>query len=111
MSLTKLRCFNLGSIAAGSSAEKEFAPPEDWTVSHIFINDRTGSSLYNTQVYIKVGGDLLTDDFAPARLFHVDNRNLVEIGRTIAKGTSIYVKVTNNETASINPDVCFEVIE
>ena len=111
MALTKLRCFNLGAIASGSSAEKEFAPPEDWTVAHIYINDRTGSDLYNTQVYIKVGGELWTDDFAPARAFHIDARNIIEINKPIAKGTSVYIKVTNNETSSINPDICFEIVE
>lgn len=115
MALFKLRCINLGDIAAGASAEKEFSPPEDWHVKKVHITDRNGGSLYNVQVYIKLPStradleDLITDDYAPARLFHPESRNQVVIDRDVPKGARIYIKATNNESSTVNLDVCFEL--
>ena len=115
MALFKLRCINLGSIASGSSAEKEFSPPEDWHVKKLHILDRGGGNLYNVQVYIRLPStradleDLITDDFAPARLFHPESRNQVEIDRDVPKGARIYIKATNNEASAVDLDVCFEL--
>jgi len=111
MALKKLRCFNSGTISAGSYWEKQFAPPEDWRIKHIWLSERSGANLYNAQIYIKLGDDLITDDFAPARHFHLESRNPVEVGRDVPKGTNIYVKVTNNESSDINVDLCFELEE
>jgi len=111
MPLKKLRCFNSGTISSGSYWEKEFAPAEDWHIKRIYISDRSAQTLTDVLAYIKLGDKLITDDYAPASIFGADPLVALEVDRDVAKGTSIYVKITNNKTTDVNIDVCFELTE
>ena len=111
MALKKLRCFNLGTIASGGSKDKEFSPPEDWHIRRIFISDRNAQSLTDVLAYIKLGDELITDDYAPAHLFGSDPLVALEIDKDVSKGTTIYVKMTNNKSSDVDIDICFEIVE
>ena len=111
MALKKLRCFNSGSIAAGASWEKQFAPNEDWNIKYILFSDRGNQPLTDVLTYIKLGEDLVTDDYSPASIFGSDKLTALDIDKTIPTGTPVYIKVTNNKTAAIDIDVCFVLEE
>ena len=111
MTLKKLRCFNTGTISAAGTYEKEFSPAEDWHVKHIFISDRSAQQLSDVLIYLKVGGEVLTQDYAPAHLFGSDILVALDIDRDFPKGTSIYFKFENKKSTSVDLDICFEIVE
>lgn len=111
MALKYIRAFNTGSISAGGEYEYEFSLSENWNLKNILFMDRGGADLYNVQVYIKIGSDVITRDYAPARLFHPDSKTVIPIDKTVEAGTSIYFKIVNNESSAVDIDVVFVVEE
>ena len=111
MPLKYIRAFNTGSIDAGASHEKEFSLSENWHIKHILLVERSGAGLYNVQVYIKIGADIITRDYAPARLFSPDSKYILPIDKDVEAGTTIYFKIINNESSAIDLDVVFVIEE
>jgi len=111
MTLRYFRSFNTGSFATGTYQEVTWTPTEDVHIRHLFISERTGITLDNTQVYIKVPGWIYTDDFVPAVVLGHGKPYVLDLDIEVKAGAEIYVKITNNEGESINVDVVFEVVE
>jgi hypothetical protein len=111
MALKYLKCFNTGTINAGSSYTLQFGADEDYHIKHIFFSDRNKTSLSATQVWVELGtGNLITKDFAPASVFGNSPLNALDVDVTIPVKSVVTVKITNNEGTAINVDIVFEIV-
>ena len=111
MTLKKLKCFHLGSLASGASVDQTISNPVDWHIKHVYIVDRGAQTLTDVQVYVSINNNPLTDDYAPASLFGSDVLVAIDIDRDVKSGSTIYVKLTNSSSNTYDIDVCFELTE
>jgi hypothetical protein len=109
MAIRYFKTMNTGSISDGSSSEQSWAPDTDVHIKYLFISERSGVTLDSTKIWISVGGNVRTLDFAPAIVFGHSLPFAIPLDWDVAKGTNITVRVTNNEGAAINVDLCFAV--
>ncbi len=109
MPLKYLVTRSIGTIAAGGTGEDTWTPDEDVHIKRIYIVERSDQSLSNVDAYVKIGEDVLTKPSAPASLFGQDKVYAIDVDRDVPKGMTVYVKLQNNLSSSINVVVVYEV--
>ena len=107
MVLDHIRAFYTGTISAGSSYEKVWTPSRDIHIHKILFVDRSALDLSAVDVYIKIGDDVITRDQAPASVFGQDNWVSIPVDVDVKAGTTIYFKITNNDSVDHDLAVVF----
>ena len=96
------------SISAGSSSTLEWTTTEPITLKRIHVHERTGSSINNVQIYLTIDNEPRTLDYVPAALFTQKSQLQIPFDESLDAKTYIYMKITNNESSSVNLDITFE---
>jgi hypothetical protein len=110
MPLKYFKTFNTGPISGGNYVEIRWVPDEDIQIDSILLTDRSGGSLNAVTAYIAVDSDVWTRDYVNAVVFTHDYQTIFPVNRSVRKGQTIYIKLTNNGTTTVNVDVIFYII-
>lgn len=102
------KTIELGSIAAGASAEDTWTPEKDITIKKVLINERSGASVNAVKIYLSLAGQTYTKPFVPASVIGTSPEYCWKPNLAVAKGTEIYVKAENTGASAVNIDIVFE---
>ena len=105
---TTFKTIELGSIAAGSSAEDTWTPERDITIKKVIINERGGGTVNAVKIYLSFAGQTYTKPFVPASAIGTSIEYCWKPNLAVAKGTEIYIKAENAGSSDVNIDVVFE---
>lgn len=108
---TKFKTLTASSVANGSYSELEWTPDRDITIKKMLVNERSGTDLYNVQLYITISDVPYTRDYVPAEVIGKNPEYCWKPDLRVPKGAKIYVKVSNNSGSTISLDVIFEFEE
>jgi len=100
---------NTGDIAAGKTAEVEWAPEEDIKVGKIFVSERANQFLGKVFAEIKIGDVPITRPDISIVIFGIDYETAYPLNLIIKKGITFYWKITNLSGVTVNIDIIFEV--
>jgi hypothetical protein len=101
------KSFNTGPIAAGGFAEVAWTPDTDIRIKAVVLNERSGASLNNVQVYIAIADVPYTRDFVPASVIGTNLEYCWKPDLPVSKGARIYAKLVNSGSSAVNVDVVF----
>jgi len=102
MPFKKFRTIDIGSIAAGATAERSWEFDEDLVLRRIFFVEKAGSSMNAVEATIRLDGVMLTDEYVPVVLLSHLNQLNPEINKPVEKGSKIVLGIKNNEAGSRN---------
>jgi len=103
--MEKIYAINFGTISAGGSSEKAWAPDRDIVVHSIFFVERNDKSLSNVLADVKLSGDPVTFNEVPAAAFGQDVRESLKVEKTLSRGAEIRVTVKNQRSDSVTVDM------
>jgi hypothetical protein len=101
------KTLNTGPISAGGYAEVEWTPDRDVRIKAVVLNERSGASLNNVQVYISIADVPYTKDYAPASVIGTNLEYCWKPDLPVPKGARIYAKLLNSGSSAVNVDVVF----
>jgi hypothetical protein len=102
MAFKTFKTIGIGSIAAGGQAESIWESDGDYTLHKIIIVEKTGASINQVEVTIRIDGTILTKDVVPAVVLSLANNNPTIIDTDLKDGQKITFGLKNNESASRN---------
>lgn len=105
---TYFKTLELGTIAAGGSAEETWTPERDIIIRKVIVNERTGASVNAVKIYIEIAGQTYTKQFVPASVIGTNVEYCWKPDLKIPKGAEIYIKAENAGSSSVTLDVVFE---
>jgi hypothetical protein len=109
MPFKKLQTIDVGSIAAGATAERSWTSDGDYTIKRIFFVEKAGASIYKVEVTFRKDGEAYAMDYVPAIvLSHLNNLN-PELGIELKRDQKIVFGFKNNETAARDLYVVMEL--
>ena len=107
--MVKFKCFNTGSISAGSSDDDKWTPDRDTKIISVILTERSGTTLNASTFYLKIGETVITRDYAPAKIFQANANQVPKLNLDVPAKTTIYWKIVNNESSAINVDIVFVI--
>jgi hypothetical protein len=93
---------DIGSIAAGATAEKSWEVDGDYTLRRLLFIEKTGASTRAVEVTLRVDQAGYTEDAVPAYVLDVTNNLNPELGIKTVRGQKVVLAVKNNEAAARN---------
>ena len=100
MAFNKFQTIDIGSVAAGATAEKSWEADDDYTIHRIYVVEKTGASINAVEVTIRLDDTLLSRDYVPAVILSPGHVNNPAIDIAFKKGQKITFGVKNNEAAA-----------
>jgi hypothetical protein len=102
VAFAKIVTVDIGSIAAGATAEATWEVDGDFTWHKLYIVEKTGATVYKVELTIRIDAAGYTEDVVPAALFLFNNTLNPDLDLKISKGQKIVFGARNNETAARN---------
>jgi hypothetical protein len=93
---------DIGSVAAGATAEKSWEVDGDFTLRRLLFIEKTGASIRAVEVTFRVDTTGYTEDVVPAHVLDPSNNLNPELGIRLTKGQKVVFSVKNNEAAARN---------
>jgi len=111
MAFKYFKTFEQDGISSGSSYSTTWYPDEDIVIRRIYIKEKGGSSLLNSEFYLKVKEDVYTLDVAPASLFTGHANQTPRLDINVPAHSLINLIFYNNEASSVSVYIVFECWE
>ena len=105
--MIRIKTVNTGSISAGSQKSDEWTETEDIKLIKVIITERSGTTLNASTFYLKIGEDVITLDYAPAKIFQANFNQVPELNISVPAKTTVHFVLKNNESSAINCDIAF----
>jgi len=99
------KSLNTGNIAPEASKEVEWTLDKDYTLLAVMLSERTDYRLSAVKAFVQLGEKVKTKDYVIAEVLGRDWESAWRPEERLTRGTRLYFKFTNENTASVDIDV------
>lgn len=108
-SLYYYKTFEKSSLADGATWEDSWTADEDLKIKRIYLIRKTGEELIKSTLYFKISEIVYTRPYVSASAIGSDPLTSRDLDITFSKGKKLDFSFKNNEGASIDVFLTFEV--